>query len=141
MGFGWLGAKVGRHGEDAVRFLTEFHSATSAFCQDVVDRGVLVRRILMNHRQCPVAVRAEKQVVAWIETGSVHTLANRCQNQIRRVSESSMCLLGFRRQLVIFRCRMRCGSRGAPTGGLNLESQRSALLVDHHDNGGNRLRR
>ena len=29
----------------------------------------------------------------------------------------------------------------SPAGGLNLESQRSALLVDHYGNGGNRLRR
>src|SRR5580700_1542117 len=76
MGFGGLGAQVSRDGVDAVRFFIEFHSASSAFGLDIVDHGVLVWRILMNHRQCPVAVRAEEQLRAWIETGSVHALAN-----------------------------------------------------------------
>jgi hypothetical protein len=84
MGFGGLGAKVGGHGVDAVRFFTAFHSAISASRQDVEDHGILVRRILMNHLECPVAARAEEQMVAWIETGSVHTLANSCQKQIER---------------------------------------------------------
>jgi len=141
MGFGGLGAKVGGHGVDAVRFFTEFHSAIFASCQDVEDHGVLVRRILMNHLECPVAARTEEQMVVWIETGSVHTLAmpetnsegKRIKHVPSRVSSSTG---DFPVQDEVWLAR-------ASTGRLNLESQRSASLADHYrdGNGENRLRR
>jgi len=111
-------------------FFYEFHSAIFASCQDVEDHGVLVRRILMNHLECPVAARTEEQMVVWIETGSVHTLAmpetnsegKRIKHVPSRVSSSTG---DFPVQDEVWLAR-------ASTGRLNLESQRSASLADHY---------
>src|SRR5258705_12650811 len=69
-------AEVRGHQEHPVCLLIQCHSARTRLGGHILEDAEAVGTLLLDHRQGPLAVRAEGPLRAWIESRRVYTASN-----------------------------------------------------------------